>query len=55
MYTIMIGKCFQVDLINICLADFFILINWTSPFPILSEVVYFFHFILFRIAIPVSK
>ena len=32
-----------------------ILINWTSPFPILGFLVYFFFFILFRIDIFVSK
>ena len=48
-------------LIHICLVDPSILINWTSPFPILrmSEFkgcpMYFFVFILFRMDIPVNN
>ena len=38
-----------------CLVDPSILINWTSPFPILGVSGVIFHFILFRIEIPVSK
>ena len=40
---------------HICLVDPSILINWTSPFPILGVAGVLFHFILFLIEIPVSK
>ena len=42
-------------LTHICLVDYAILINWTSPFPILGVSGVLFHFFLFRIDIPVSK
>ena len=42
-------------LTHIRLADLSILINWTSPFPILGVSGVLFHFVLFSIDIPVSK
>ena len=41
-------------LTHICLVDPSILINWTSPFPIVGCLVYVFICILFQIDIPVS-
>ena len=48
-----------VDIVYIfthtCPVDPSIVINWTSPLPILGKAGVLFHFILFLIEIPVSK
>ena len=52
------GGCicvFEGPLNHIWLVDFSILIQWTSPFPVLRVSGVLFHFISFRIEIPVSK
>ena len=43
------------ELTHICLEDFSILIDWTSPFPVLRVSVELFHFNLFFMEIPVIE